>query len=351
MSTRATDSNYEYVTARVRSRRAKLFDEDDYRQLVRMGPSEIARFMEESEYDEEMNSLGSRRSGVDLIEHALTRNLAKNFEDLLQWADGPLYDDIARYLRKFDAWNIKTLLRGVYADADREAVELALIRTGELGDERLDRLLDAGSIAEIVEGLSETVFGPALDSALSEYESTGVLIPLENALDRAYYEELLSMRPGAAGDARRLYRKFLEAEIDFRNVRNALRLARGGADTDPERYFIEGGRLFDESELASVADNPDELAARLDDSRYGDELDAALDALRDADSLVGFERALDAALVEYARQLSNWYPLSVCPVFAYVLAKEREVDNVRAIARGKQAGLDPETIEEELVLL
>ena len=42
--------------------------------------------------------------------------------------------------------------------------------------------------------------------------------------------------------------------------------------------------------------------------------------------------------------------MSVCPVFAYVLAKEREVDNVRAIARGRAAGLDPETIEEDLVL-
>ena len=44
-------SNYEYVTARVRSRKQKLFDEDDYRKLVRMGPSEIARFMEETEYE------------------------------------------------------------------------------------------------------------------------------------------------------------------------------------------------------------------------------------------------------------------------------------------------------------
>ncbi|RJT02182.1 V-type ATP synthase subunit C [Halococcus sp. IIIV-5B] len=349
MSTRATDSNYEYVTARVRSRRANLFDEEDYQQLVRMEPSGIARFMEESQYEEEMNALGSRHSGVDLVEHALARNLAKDFEDLLRWASGPLYDDIARYLRKFDAWNIKTVLRGIYADTGRESVENDLVRTGEFDEDRRDRLLEADSIEGVVEGLSDTVFGPPLESALDEYESTGTLVPLENAIDRAYYEELLAVRPGES-NARRLYVKFLEAEIDFRNARNALRLARSGADTDPATYFIDGGRLFDESDLAGIADNPDELAARLADSRYGDELDAALDALDDAESLTGFERALDAALAEYAHQLANWYPLSVCPVFAYVLAKEREVDNVRAIARGRAAGLDPETIEEDLVL-
>jgi V/A-type H+-transporting ATPase subunit C len=38
-------SNYEYVTARVASRRSRLFDADDYRKLVRMGTGEIARFM------------------------------------------------------------------------------------------------------------------------------------------------------------------------------------------------------------------------------------------------------------------------------------------------------------------
>lgn len=351
MSARATDSNYEYVTARVRSRRSRLFDEDDYGNLVRMGPGEISRFMEESDYQEEMDTLGARRSGVDLIEHALNRNLAKDFDDLLRWADGPLYDDIARYLRKFDAWNVKTILRGVYSEADRESVEIDLIRTGELDEDRLDRLLDASSVGEVVESLSGTIFGDRLEDAYGEYESSGALVPLENAIDRAYYEELLGGRPVQSGDANRLYARFLEAEIDFRNVRNALRLARSGADTDPTEYFISGGRLFDETELSQIADNPGELRARLADSRYGDDLDEALDELEDAESLIGFERALDAALLEYSHHLSNWYPLSVCPVFAYILAKEREVDNVRAIARGKEAGLGPETIEEELVIL
>lgn len=86
-------------------------------------------------------------------------------------------------------------------------------------------------------------------------------------------------------------------------------------------------------------------------STYGDDLDAALSELESAEGLSGVERALNRALLEYSRTLSNRYPLSVCPVFAYVLAKMREVDNVRAIARGKEAGLDPETIEEELVMV
>ncbi|PSP94026.1 V-type ATP synthase subunit C [Halobacteriales archaeon QS_4_62_28] len=345
--------NYEYVTARVRSRRAALFDDDDYRKLVRMEPGGIARFMEESEYETEMNALGARHSGVNLVEYALNRNLAKHFEDLLRWSEGRLYDYIARYLRKFDVWNVKTVIRGLYVDADTSEIEDDLIRAGEFSERLLDRLVNAGSIEEVVDLLSDTIFGDDLAAAYQDYEDTAVLVPLENAVDRAFYEVLLAGLPNqrAADSATGLYVSFLTAEIDFRNLRNALRLARSGADIEPSEYYIEGGRLFDESTIRQLAGNTDQLVQRVRESPYGDDLDEALDTLEEAESLIEFEHALDAALLEYSDRLSNRYPLSVCPVLSYILAKEREVDNIRAIARGREAGLDSDEIEQELVIL
>ncbi|AFK18039.1 V-type ATP synthase subunit C [Haloferax mediterranei ATCC 33500] len=348
MST-AGGSNPEYVIARVRARRSALFGDEEYRKLVRMGPAEIARFMEESEYENEVNALGSRFSGVDLIEFALNQNLAKQFNDILDWAGGRLYDLIARYLRKFDAWNIKTIIRGIYSDTPRNEVEADLIRAGEFDDKLISRLLDASELEEIVDLLSGTIFGDGLEAAYEDYEEVGVLVPLENAVDRAFYEQLLEGL--VVGEEAKQYREFLEAEIDFRNARNALRIARSGADLDPVDYFIEGGTLFRASEIAALATSPDELVSKIRDSRYGDRLSSALSDLEEADSLIGFERALDAALLEYGDSLGHVYPLSVTPIVSYILAKEREVDNIRAIARGREAGLDPDAIEEELVIL
>jgi len=342
-------SNPEYVVARVRARRAALFDDEDYRKLVRMGPAEIARFMEESSYETEINALGARHSGVDLIEFALNRNMAENFDDLLRWADGQLYDLIARYLRKFDAWNVKTVIRGLYADSDPETIETDLIRAGEFDDRLVDRLLEAGSIQDVVDLLDRTMFGEPLADAYGDYESTGVLVPLENAVDRAFYERLLGGIPETEPTA--LYREFLTAEVDFRNARNALRLARSGADIDPGDYFIEGGKLFSASELSQLATDVDQLVDAIRESTYGDDLSDALTELEEADSLIEFERTLEAALVAYADRLGSQFPVSVTPVISYVLAKEREVNNIRAIARGREAGLDPDEIEAELVIL
>ena len=342
-------SNPEYVNARVRARRAALFIDDEYRKLVRMTPSEIARYMEESEYEREINELGSRHSGVDLIEYSLNRNLAKHFNDLLGFADGQLYELIARYLRKFDAWNVKTVIRGVYTDASREAIETDLIRAGEFDEKLIGRLLDAGTIEDVVTMLDRTMFGDALAEAFADFEETGVLVPLENAVDRAFYEQLLRELP--SGEAIDLYREFLEAEIDFRNARNALRLARSGAEIDPSEYFIEGGTLFRAKELNTLVENTDQLVDRIRESTYGQELSEPLDELETAESLIEFERALESALLRYSRRMGNVYPLSVTPVVSYILMKEREVENIRAIARGREAGLSETEIEQELVIL
>lgn len=343
-------SNPEYVNARVRSRKAALFDEEDYRKLVRMGTGEIARFMEETEYESEINALGSRHSGVDLIEFALNQNMAKHFHDLLDFADGRLYDFIARYLRKFDAWNLKTIIRGQYADASRDAIATDLILAGEFDEDFLERLAGLDSIESVVESLEDTIFGEDLLAAYDDYESTGLLIPLENAIDLTFYEHLLDDVGGEVNEATKLYVEFLQAEIDFQNVRNALRIARSGADIDPSEYFIEGGRLFDPAQLRQLVRNTDQLVDAVRESAYADDLDEALELLETAESLIGFERALEAALLEYSDHLSHVYPLSICPVLAYMLAKEREVDNIRAIARGREAGLDETEIEEELVI-
>jgi V/A-type H+-transporting ATPase subunit C len=347
-------SNPEYVNARVRGRRAALFSEEDYRKLVRMGTGEIARYMEETEYETEMNALGTRHSGVDLIEYALNRNLAKHFHDLLGWADGELHDLIANYLRKFDAWNAKTAIRGVYSGASPDEIETDYIRAGEFDDELLEAMATAGSVEEIVELLATTNFEEGLEDAFEEFEDRDVLVPLENVIDKTFYENLLgdvSTVRVNSNTPKGLYVEVLQAEIDFRNIRNALRLSRTGTDLDPEEYYIEGGRLFNSGELRQLVGSFDELVDRIRESTYGDDLSNALAELSEAESLIEFEQALDSALLEYSDALSYTYPISICSALSYILAKERETENIRAIARGREVGLSVQEIEEELVVI
>ncbi|MDY6764567.1 MAG: ATP synthase A1 subunit C [Halobacteria archaeon] len=342
-------SNFEYVTTRVRVRKSKLFDDDDYRKLVRMQPNEIARFMEESEYEEEINELGARHTGVDLIEYALYENMSRHFSDIVRWSEGYLEKLVVNYLRRYDAWNIKTILRGIYVDATSDEIWSDLIPAGEFTEDFLEELIALDNIEQVVERLSGTVFGDRLEDALPDYERENILIPLENAVDRTFYQGLvLQVEDEGGTDPVSVYNRLLRAEIDILNVENAVRASQ--ADIDISEYFIEGGELFTESRLQQLVENRDELINTLRESEYGDWLEDALTTLEETGRVTDFDRALKSVLIEYMGRMTNQHPLSMAPVIGYILSKEREVENIRAIARGKEAGLSVEEIENELVI-
>lgn len=340
--------NFEYVSARVRARKAQLFDEDDYRKLVRMSPNEIARYMEENGYDREINRLGARHSGVDLIEYALYNNMSETFHDIVGWSKGSLRKLVVSYLRKYDAWNVKTVIRGVYTDATEDEIRTDLIPAGELSEDDLDAAINSESVKQAVEALADTAFGDALEEALRDYKDEGVLLPLENAVDRVFYRRLLA-DAGEGSGPEKVYREYLQAEVDLLNVRNALRAAESEA-VDLDDYFVEGGARFRREELQRLVGNREELVEALRASKYGGDITDAIDALEEGSSLVELDRALEELLIDFAQKMTYRYPNSVAPVISYILNKEREVDNVRGIARGKEVGMTVEEIEEEVMV-
>jgi V/A-type H+-transporting ATPase subunit C len=83
-------SNYAYVTARVRAMKSNLLPKETYPRLMNMGIDEITRFIEESQYKQDVDELARVYDGVDLFEHALNRNLAVTFTKLISISEGEL---------------------------------------------------------------------------------------------------------------------------------------------------------------------------------------------------------------------------------------------------------------------
>jgi V/A-type H+-transporting ATPase subunit C len=68
------------------------------------------------------------------------------------------------------------------------------------------------------------------------------------------------------------------------------------------------------------------------------------------ESLSIIELRLDKYLSEHVWKTSTSRPLTILPILGYMLSKYVEVENIRAIARGKEAGLSQEAIKDHLVL-
>jgi len=344
--------NYAFATARVNAKKAFLFPKETYAKLLQMDIPEISRFIGESKYKQEIDELASRYSGIDLMEHALNLNLAKEFTQIVGFTQGDLKLLIGAYMNRWDDWNIKSILRGKSYGATEEEIRETLVPAGSLDVQKLNELTRKANIPDVVEGLNGTAFYKPLTAAMEDYNKTHKLTALENALDKAYYAKLVSLHvPNSLADE--LFRTFVRREIDMVDLRTLFRLKREGLESDKiMAYMIPGGAKLDMDSLRKLAQAPsyDEFLNMLKETPYWGEISDAVQKSKDTGSLNAVEISLRKGLIAFGEKISHLYPLSVTPILGYVIRKNTEVNNLRIIARGKESHLSDEVIKSQLVI-
>lgn len=369
-------SNYPYAVARIGAMKSRLIPKDVYSKLLQMSIPEIARFMEESEYRREIDELSMRFSGIDLLELALNLNLARTFKTILGFSQGELALLVSSYLKRWDAWSIKCIIRGKYYRASLNEILQTIIPAGDLTVDFLISLAKLDSIEEIIERLriKRSIFYPPLAMAKEEFDQTKTLAILEDSLDKAYYSTVLEdialekgfvvgMLPELSrysalasvftSRSLKMFLEFFRTEIDIVNLKTLFRLKREGLDAkEVMKYMIEGGLRLRGEELERLTSVKffHEFLAMVSDTYYGREIGDAIEAIETTGSLSSVETALDKALIGTAQMISYEFPLSIAPVLWYMVKKYAEVYNLRVIARGKEARLATETIKKQLVI-
>jgi V/A-type H+-transporting ATPase subunit C len=334
---------YPYITARVRAMKSKLMPREVYPKLMNMDIAEITRFIEESEYKENVDELAQQYTDIDLFEHALNQNLARTYRKLQRISrDEPNYL-ITEYLRHWDIWNIKTILRGKNYGADLEEILDTVVAAGQLGYRQLTEIAGMNSIEDIKAALDLTPYYPVIE----DYDGA-MLSDVENNLDKLYYSRLLASL--GSTKAEKLSLKFIRTEIDIKNLKTLFRTKKAALDkTIIFELLIPGGieiKTADLNKLASLQWS--DFLKALEDYSYWSELSDVVSA--EMDSLKDMEAVLDKYALAFASKISHYYPLSILPIFDYMLNKELEVRNIRTIVRGKEAQLADEIIRKQLVI-
>src|SRR3989338_10043450 len=72
-------ARHPYTYARVAFMRAALITKSTYPKLLKMGLSEIANFLQTTEYKKEIDELAVNYSGAELIEIAINRNISNTY--------------------------------------------------------------------------------------------------------------------------------------------------------------------------------------------------------------------------------------------------------------------------------
>jgi V/A-type H+-transporting ATPase subunit C len=334
---------YAYITGRVRAMKTKLIPAEMYPRMLAMDTSEIARYLEETQYKDEIDTLSKDFKGSELIEHATFANLAKTYRKLLDVSiDEPAFL-ILEYLRRWDIWNIKTILRGKFYGASDAEISKYLVPAGDLSPEFLGELTKKASIQEVISAFEGTDYA----EALAKYDGKD-LASLENALDKLYYFRMERAVGGTLSVGGGLLLKYVRREIDIRNLITLFRMNKAGIDAAIiQENLIPGGKY--QEELSRMAGQPfAEFLRGLEGYPFWSAISDI--ATPSVDAISRIEARLKAYLVRYAWALSNYHPLSILPVLGYIVSKDTEVANIRKIALGKETGLPSELIEEQVVV-
>jgi V/A-type H+/Na+-transporting ATPase subunit C len=344
--------NYPYACARIRAKKSLLLEKDTYPKLLLMDLSEIGRFLGETQYKEEMAELASRYEGVNLIELGTSRNLARMNTQVLSFCKGDLHNMVEKYLGRWDTWNVKTILRGKFYGASVEEIQEDIVAAGSMSEEYLNFLISLNTVNDVLDEVRKKGNIPIPDEIKAQYDSTGTLAPIEDYMDKLFYERLISCVECKAGPEK-LLMTFLKREVDVANLLTLLKLKREGVEQDKiGNYFIEGGLELTVKELVRLAgmESFEATIGELTKLSFYDEIKEALERAKAKGTLSDVARALQKHLAVQSRKFSHVYPLSVLPIIDYMIRKKIEVDNIRIIARGKESGLDVDHIKELLVV-
>ncbi len=341
---------YIYVCTRMRVRKSKLIPREEYMRMLNMSLPEITRVIQETEYKQEIDELGTVFKGIDLIEVALSWNLAKEYQKIQEITPGNLKEFTRAYLRRWDIQNVLTILRGKAQGENVGKIKEILIPAGSLDRVFLDRLLAEESPERIIEALKGNRMYPVIFRQYPAAKESGSFSRMENELYKQFFSEIIAeAESGIKGGNQFL--DFIRFDIDIRNIKTLFRLRADNFDEDARDMFITGGILSaaDFAHLNTIRDQGEfiELLKARIRNKF---LIALLDELKGETAVRDVEVRLTRVQLEQMESLSKRNPFSIHPILVYLEKKKYEVINLRALARGKESKLPSEKIAEYLVV-
>ncbi len=212
-------------------------------------------------------------------------------------------------------------------------------------------LFDAGQFEDTILKVSDS---DELDDLLVEedakiYTMMRELLEEQEILDIITQESQPDRVLGLAEESGYAFiRNYLKHKIDLGNLKILLRTKYAGLPTEAfERLIMSGGFLDDDIFFRSQELSFQEIGDTIKTSPYLNLWDTATDALEELETFVPLERGIEDFLTEYLRK-AKYIVFGPEPVFAYVLAKRRELSLVRLVAVGKLQSIPVETLKQRI---
>lgn len=304
-----------YAATRIRAKISRLLKSEDYAKLMKMDINEFLLYLEEREYKKEIDAVGAKASKIEMLEQVLNNNLANSINGMLRFM--PKNSPLWPYIMKYEIANIKAVMRGIENKAQKQDVLQNLVPAGSFNKEFLQSLMEKGSTAQFIDALRPTPYYSALK------ENGGKkLEELEDCLEQFYYKGLLEIAA-----SHKIFLGIVQVEIDIRNILTLFRLKKAKI-ANIKNFFISGGnfKLSQLSELYKLEES--DIISRLRKYKFWKYVP------QNTKEIDKIEAGLRKFLYMRGESMLKFRP-TFEPMIGYILEKEREICNIRILARSK----------------
>lgn len=332
---------YSYAQAKTRAMRGKLLGPDDWHYLLRMKSLEdILRYLKGTDYAASLSGLPGATYVAGTVSLALHNALFKDYSKLLRAVPKRSSKLLLSLLARYDAENLKTLLRGIWQAKPAQEIRLLLYGLGALSRLPIEGLLQVRQVPAAVDLLKSTIFHAPLLHALSQFKAQGRLFPLEIAADMAAFKHIAANIKTLRGLDQRGAEDLAGEFIDWVNVCWLVRFRHlyGLSPEEAINYALPGGNRLTIRDLGK-------LSRAVDLSTFFEAMPApyrkALDQVQHWEQVQPiFQRRLIYEL--YGSFQKD--PFQIRIELSYLLLKEMEVKSLESLVSAIDLGESPERL-------
>jgi V/A-type H+/Na+-transporting ATPase subunit C len=337
---------YTYPNARVRARAGRMFSEKEF--------SEIIEAENVEEIKNYLRGVPDYAKYIDQypLEKALDSQLAESYDLIARIAPDNSKEVFNFLLKKWDIRNIKSIIIAKQAGLDLDETLNLIVPFGALTD-KIDSLIESDTVNEVINGLEGTEYPKILEDVISSYNETGLLLPLESALDKYLLVNLLRSSATPEDDNTSLLHNYIGTMVDVANIKIILRAKAYNLKYDDiESYMISDGYQIRDWKLKELMEAEDvgSVISSLEGTSYAPILSEAMTEYTETSSMSSFENALDSHVYDTAKTISLKNQFGIGPMIGFLNKKEREIRNLKIIARGKREGGFSSSMIKEMLL-
>jgi V/A-type H+-transporting ATPase subunit C len=310
-------SKYAYSFGRVRALEAALIDKAQFKRMAEApSAAEAAKILSETAYAD------IEGADIPTMEKVLQEELRRVYDLAQHISPRKEITDVLQM--KYDFHNAKVLLKAEVAS--REPAYLV-----PLGIVEIEYLKKA--FKERIKDLPQPL-ARAVEKARLRYEETGDTQIIDFVMDSEYVQTLLEY-----SEEYPFLREFFQMKIDLENIRNFVRCQRFGMDF--AKVYLEGGTIDLKTFETSRGESLETLSHAVQTRNYSQVVEEGLKQYEETQQLTLYEKLTEDFLIEYVKR-AKMVTLGIEPLLGYILAKEREVKQIRLILLGKLKGVDIE---------